>query len=230
MNIFVYSDESGVFDNINNEYFVYGGLIFLEKEEKDIAVRKYKKAEKTLRENNYKAIKNFELKACKIKNKEKAQLYRSLNQFIQFGIVIDQKKILDRIFKSKKDKQRYLDYAYRIGLKKIFKTLINEGKIISNKVNNVYFFVDEHTTATNGKYELQEALENEFKNGIYNHNYLRYFPPIFENLQSVQVKFCNSSSVTLIRGADIIANRIYYCRNSNNMNLVNKKILFHYLP
>lgn len=34
MNIYVYSDESGVFDKEHNEYFVFGGLILLEQETK----------------------------------------------------------------------------------------------------------------------------------------------------------------------------------------------------
>lgn len=34
MNIFVYSDESGVFDNKHNDFFVFGGLIILGTEEK----------------------------------------------------------------------------------------------------------------------------------------------------------------------------------------------------
>ena len=29
MNIYIYSDESGVFDKEHNDYFVFGGLIFL---------------------------------------------------------------------------------------------------------------------------------------------------------------------------------------------------------
>ena len=35
MNIFVYADESGVLDPKHNEYFVFGGLIFLGKDAKD---------------------------------------------------------------------------------------------------------------------------------------------------------------------------------------------------
>ena len=69
MNIFVYSDESGVFDKKHNKYFVYGGLSFLNKDEKDTASRLYKNAEKILRNEKYKNLKNFELKACKINNK-----------------------------------------------------------------------------------------------------------------------------------------------------------------
>ena len=36
MNLFVYSDESGVFDHKHNDLFVFGGLVFLSKEDKDI--------------------------------------------------------------------------------------------------------------------------------------------------------------------------------------------------
>ncbi len=35
MDLYIYSDESGVFDKAHNEIFVYGGLIFLGKREKD---------------------------------------------------------------------------------------------------------------------------------------------------------------------------------------------------
>ena len=31
MNIYIYSDESGVFDKEHNDYFVFGGLILLGK-------------------------------------------------------------------------------------------------------------------------------------------------------------------------------------------------------
>lgn len=47
-----------------------------------------------------------------------------MNQVIRFGIVINQKNVLDRIFMSKKDKQRYLDYAYKVGMKKALQRLI----------------------------------------------------------------------------------------------------------
>ena len=33
MNIYIYSDESGVFDQKNGKVFVFGGLIFLEKKD-----------------------------------------------------------------------------------------------------------------------------------------------------------------------------------------------------
>lgn len=42
MEIFVYSDESGVFDVKHNKYYVYSGVIFLNKNNKDVENKKYK--------------------------------------------------------------------------------------------------------------------------------------------------------------------------------------------
>lgn len=208
MDLFIYSDESGVFDKVHNEIFVYGGLIFLGKKDKDTFSRKYSVAEKAIRTGKYDI--DTELKACVISNKEKGKLYRSLNGAIRFGIIINQANVLDRIFQSKKDKQRYLDYAYKIGLKKAFQKLINEGKISANDINNIHIYNDEHNTATNGCYELREGLEQELKLGTYNQTYNKFFPPVFTGMNGVHLEFCDSSKFTLIRAADIVANRIYY--------------------
>lgn len=45
MDLFVYSDESGVFDKAHNEIFVFGGLIFIGKDQKDEYARRYIAAE-----------------------------------------------------------------------------------------------------------------------------------------------------------------------------------------
>ena len=140
MDLFIYSDESGVFDKKHNEIFVYGGLIFLGKNQKDDYSRKYLAAEKVIRIGKY--SQNEELKACKITNKEKGKLYRSMNGAIRFGIIIDQKRVLERIFQSKKDKQRYLDYAYKIGLKRALQKLIKEGKISADEIESIRTFLD----------------------------------------------------------------------------------------
>lgn len=92
----------------------------------------------------------------------------------------------------------------------MFESLIAEGVISSDEIENIYIYVDEHTTATDGKYELKEGLEQEFKLGTFNYAYNKFYPPIFKNIRSVNVEYFNSNSVTLIRAADIIANNIYY--------------------
>ena len=114
MNIFVYSDESGVLDKAHNDIFVFGGLVFLSKDERDVAARKYSAAEKALRNSkNYKQ--DVELKAAIISAGEKRKLFRSLNRYYKFGVIVEQTRVLDRIMADKKSKQRYLDYVFKIG-------------------------------------------------------------------------------------------------------------------
>lgn len=230
MNIFVYSDESGVFDKAHNDYFVFGGLIFLSKNDKDVFSRKYVHAEQVLKKYK-KYNNNQELKACKITNADKNKLFRATNQVYRFGVVVNQNNVLDSIFKSKKDKQRFLDYAYKRAVKDAFNDLIAHGIIKPDEVENIHFFVDEHTTATNGKYELRECLEQEFKFGTYNYNYSKYFPPILPNAKNIELYFCDSNSKPLIRAADIIANRIYYLVNTkSDYNFSNDNIHILRLP
>lgn len=230
MNIFVYSDESGVFDKKHNDIFIFAGLIFLSKDEKENFNRKYKNAEDRIRNNN-KYANNEELKGNKLKNKEKYSLYRAMNNCYKFVCVIEQQKVLDRIFNSKKDKQRYLDYAYKIAVKNAFNEMIYNRIINQEDIKRIYFFCDEHTTATNGRYELQESLEAEFKKGTYNRDYSIFHPPLFSNLQTVEVKFCNSMKQRLIRAADIIANKMYSQATKNRKNLIKKdKLYIKHLP
>lgn len=174
----------------------------------------------------------MEVKANSISNNSKGSLYRSLNNVYKFGAVINQKQILTQIFNDKKSKQRYLDYAYKIATKRFFEALIIKGVINPREVNNIYFYIDEHTTATNGRYELREALEEEFKNGTFNFKYDTFYPPIFPDLQSLKVDFCNSSSKTLVRAADIVANRLFHNAVSQNGKYNNcaENFIITYLP
>lgn len=229
MEIFVYSDESGTFDKVHNEYFVFGGVILLGPEMRDNELRKFINAERTIRKiGSYESC--AELKACRISNKEKGKLFRSLNNCIRFGVVVRQRNILDRIFGGKKDKQRYLDYAYKIGLRRCFEKLIEENVINPNEVTSIRIYADEHTTATNGRYELREGLEQELKNGTFNYNYVKFFPPVFKNLKEINLQNCNSCKNTLVRAADIVANRIYYEAVSGNLISIRDKVYLHVLP
>ncbi len=230
MNIYIYSDESGVFDKVHNDYFVFGGLMYLSKDAKLDGERTYIAAERVIRRTEGFPPEK-EVKATSVSNKSKGKLYRSLNHVHKFGVVIDERKVIDSIFGDKKTKQRYLDYAFKICVKRKFEELISRNIIDPYAVENLYFFVDEHTTATNGIYELQESMEQEFKRGTYSHNYTKFFPPIFPAMKSVKVEFCNSSKKTLVRAADIVANKIYFCVNSGGIaSLAGDKMCITYLP
>lgn len=116
----------------------------------------------------------------------------------KFCGIVKQESVLDSIFESKKTKQRYLDYVYKISVKRAFEQLILNKQIIPNEIENIYFFVDEHTTATNGRYELREGIEQELKHGTHNFEYNTYYPPIFLNVRSIDMKFCNSEAHYLL--------------------------------
>ncbi len=221
MDLFIYSDESGVFDKANNSFFVFAGIICIGKEDKDNLSRLYSKAEKDVRSRGKNNSKD-EIKASSISNYEKGKLFRSLNHVFKFSVVITQAKVKDQIFFEKKSKQRYLDYAYKIAVKKAIIDLSNRKIIDLNEINNIRFFVDEHTTATNGRYELREGLECEFKFGTFNYNYNTYYKPIIPGLNTIDVQFCNSSLTLLVRAADIVANRVYYLTVSNQEKKISK--------
>lgn len=228
MNIFIYSDESGVFDRNHNDYFIFAGVICFGKKEKDDITRKYAHVENVVRTSG--GIKG-ELKGSNLSNKNKGKIFRSLNNVYKFCVRIKEKDLHSDIFENKKHKQRYLDYAYKMALKRCFETLIDSGKLNPNDVEGIYLFVDEHTTATDGIYELRENLLNEFKYGTYNYTWLKKFPPIFPRLSHFDLKYCNSQKVYLVRAADIICNHCYHNVLSNNGSVKNINNMFVlYLP
>lgn len=208
MDIFVYSDESGVFDRVHNHYYVFGGLLFLSKDSKDVCSRKYIKAENDVRLSL--KMPDGEVKASSVTNRYKGKLYRSLNQEIKFGVIIDEHAINPQIFAEKKHKQRYLDYAYKIMIRRCLENLIHLGLLSRDETCHFHFFVDEHATATDGKYELRESLEQEFFYGTFNVTWNKFFQPVFSKKGTIDLEFCNSEKRTLVRSADIIANHIYH--------------------
>lgn len=207
MDIYIYSDESGVFDKLHNDIFIFGGIMCFGSKERDFWSRKFRAAEKAI-ESNY--ANGLELKAANISNKDKGKLFRSLNQCIKFCCIINQHRVLNQIFLQKKDKQRYLDYAYKMAVKNAFECLIKKSVLNPDDVEHLHFYIDEHSTATSGCYELHEGLEQEFRFGTYNMKYDRFYPPIFRRLKSVNVNFCNSKSKLLVRAADIVSNRVWH--------------------
>lgn len=227
MQIFIYSDESGVLDKLHNEYFVFGGVVMLSKEERDSLSRKYIHAESCLREK-YRLKNSDEVKASSISNADKGHLFRSLNAAEKFGIVVHQKELHDQLFTSKKRKQRYLDWAYKISVKRKLKDLIARGMIVPSEVLEMYFYVDEHTTATDGLYELRESLEREFRYGIYTPETNTFHEPLFKGISKLTVDFCDSRSTTLVRAADIVANRLYHAAISDNYSLPENFYVSHH--
>ena len=147
-----------------------------------------------------------------LSNSGKSKLFRSLNNFHKFGVVIHQNRVNPNIFNNKKTKQRYLDYAFKIAIKRKFEALIREGTIEPCKVSKIRFYVDEHATATDGRYELREALEQEFKIGTFNLKWSVFHEPIFPNLQSVE-EALQKPSLILRPESFYLLHRPNFCAN-----------------
>ena len=231
MELYIFSDESGVFDRKSGRYYVFGGIVLLSKDSKDKMSRQYLHAERVVREKNNIPLSD-EVKASILSPLDRRKLFGRLNDVQKFGAVIELKRVLERIWKSKKDKQRFLDWAYKMAAKNLFMHLIRTEQINPSEITGLNFFIDEHNTATNGYYELRESLEQEFKRGMYSFDWRRWCPPIFPNLLHVRLTFCNSAKITLIRAADIVANRLFWETNNNphNVGMSDSKMFVTRLP
>lgn len=214
-----------MFDKAHQKYFTFGGLVFLNKDDRDNQIRKFIRAERVISPQYGIDYNATELKAARIKNKHKASLFRSTNGCIRYGFIIDQNTVMNEVFKTKKSKQRYLDFVYKVGIKRVLLSLIKKQQINPNDVDNIYVRFDEHTTATNGRYELREGLEAELKCGTFNGNYSIFYPPILPNMRGcVDLSFRDSRQDALIRASDIIANYAWHCALDGNIERARSKM------
>lgn len=223
MDLFVYADESGVLDPAHNDYYAFGGLILLGKAQKDEASRRYLSVERKIRAARKKS---GELKACHLDVRDRKSIFRSLNPWSKFGVVVTQNKLYDFIWKEKKTRQRYLDFVFKIGLKRALQGMMNDGVFHQDDVENIHVIMDEHTTATNGRYELKESLETEFKHGMSNFETMTHYMPLFPDMGYIDVEMRNSEKTPLVRAADIVANRVFYCANSGDFSTINGKVRY----
>lgn len=224
VNLYIYADESGVFDNKHNDIFVFGGVVYIGEDQKNIACRRYAHIERVLRETSYPDV--HELKATILSNKHKASIYRSLNQYHRFGVVIDQTRVYPRIYKDKKTKQRFLDYAFVRSVRYILEHLLESNVLRADQIHDICVFMDEHSTATNGRYELEQSLEQELKIGKFNSNYTGMIVgPLLPDMHNIKVKMRDSSKDILIRSADIVANHIYFAARQDRSQLASAVVL-----
>ena len=128
----------------------------------------------------------------------------------KFCVVIKQRKLdTARIFKDAKSKQRYLDFAYKLALRRALEEMISRGSLLPEDSFRLIINEDNHHTATNALYSKEESIHAELKEGIYPSRFGLFHPPVFKNLESVEISLKDSTTNSLIRGADIIANSVY---------------------
>lgn len=211
MKLYVYADESGTFDKANNDLFVYGGVI-VSAQNRKAANDRYIGLERSLRKAAHGAYGDAELKASIMKPKHRHKVFKALRGMgcAQFAAIVDQCALQDTIFTTKFSKQRYLDYALKLAIKNGICSLFRTGAVRKEDIERMSVIVDEHSTSTDGKYNLVQSINMEFRFGVHNLTWDRYYKPVFNaDFPAIPVEYVDSSKVPLIRAADVTANWVY---------------------
>lgn len=209
MDIYVFSDESGVFDYKHYDWFVYAGMIIIGKQNMDILARRYSSLEKKLRhKERYRRLP--ELKAKYLAEEDRRKLLNLFDSTMKFTAVIRQKRLdVNHIFKDAKSKQMYLDHAYQIVLKGAFRDMVSQQAINSSEELSILIHEDNHHIATYSKCTKADSIFAEFHEPSYDSENNVFCSPLFKNLDEVTISLHDSTQNTLVRGADIIANTVY---------------------
>ena len=211
MKLYVYADESGVFDKAHDDIFVYGGVIVLASRKED-SIRQYLALERDIRVHSNGKLDGVELKASFLSMKDRSRVFRLIPRYgcWQFATIVDQTRALDSIYVDKKTKQRFLDYALKRAIKHGVCSLFANRVLTKSDVSAINVVVDEHSTSTNGRYNLEESINNEFRFGTYNMTWDQHFPPVFgPDFPPIPVSYVDSAKVPLVRAADVTANWVY---------------------
>ncbi len=210
--IHIYVDESGVLSrNAQEDFFLYAGIVFYDNKVKNKIKRKYLTIEKRITKSKEAG---FEAKGSNLKIKHKNSLYRIVKNQTTFVVETKISNIESKILDDKRSIQRFKDYMLCRIVKEVLRELISSGIIAKDEIINVNLQVDQQNVSSNGKYDLQETIRTELFIGKYT-NRGNYLPPVFSCKGNVKVTYQDSKYSTLIRAADIIANRKFYYKKNN---------------
>jgi len=212
INIFL--DDSGIFaPNQEHSFFVYAGYVFIGNEKRGDASREYRTLSDDIRSE---LGLQGELKASHLTGtKHKRSLVRVLKDYDSVACVVKLPSIHPPIMANKLSIHRYKDFAIKIAIKRKLEAMINRGIIDATAPTELNIFIDEQHTSTDGFYNLEETIREEFVNGIRNLDYSAFHPPLFTGEIGIKVKFCDSKGNYLIQAADILANRMHTSFNYN---------------
>lgn len=235
--IYINIDDSGKI-SLKEDIAVYGGVIFLNKNEKDKFITQYRSIVDDIKckycplnkdncQNKCPELKHSNLKKCDLR-----RLSNYVKKYLNIACIINNKKIYKRIVTDKSSKGRFLDYSLRRLIKGIITKLIIDNKINNYDSITIILNIDEQTTKSNGYYNLKEGLIEELKYGIINYNYSVRYKPIIKGNLDIKLQYQKSDKSFAVQGADLIAgitrktNIIYL----NNTNLKDKlKYLDYYI-
>ncbi|MBN3534448.1 DUF3800 domain-containing protein [Mycoplasma procyoni] len=228
MNFFIYSDESGVLDT-KNKYFIFSLIVFKDLNQRSKIKTLFKDREKRFKKIIFSDEDTTELKGSLLRENQQLQIMSLLKDVDKICVKVNVEMIYDSIMSNKKSKRRYLDFAFKSGLRSYFEELIFKKEISQTGQYNFYFFVDQHTTSTNGIYDLKETIENDFFSGIFSQSSKSWFtPPLFDKKGNITVQYCDSKNNSYIRMADILANYMFRKINKNQEIMLPNLFIFEH--
>lgn len=225
--LYIYGDESGVFDQVHYSLFVYGGLLFPSKEIRERARQAYDKAEKAIRKQKQTQT---ELKGSSLDAEHNRKLLRALDPYLKFACFIDQKAVSPSIYRDKKTKQRYLDFVFEDGLRRAISQLVAKKVLDASAISAVNVAFDRHTVATNNAYELTEGLETQLALGSCDFARNECLEALFPAAKGkVAFRFGESDQEVLIRAADVVCHHVFVeAQRGNSLDSVPHLAVVHY--
>lgn len=215
--VYFFFDDSGVLHkNERSGYFVYAGFVFVSRSELESAKRKYICANKNIRKETEL---DGELKASVLKNKYKRSLFNAVRQYQSLSVAVDISRVYDHILNNKKSVCRYKDYVLKRAVKEKLKNLISNGIIDKDQEIEIFIYIDEQLTATNGYYDLRDSIAEELQYGVANFDYGVVHGKVFDSNVTVHICYCESKKYYLIQASDILANRIWHSYKDGNPKL-----------
>lgn len=208
--IYINMDDSGKLSE-NEDFLVYGGIVFTSLKEKQEFSNKYRNILNSIKckyccETKSKCSYDCpETKSSKINDDDRRRIINLCKKYKVFSLVIDRSKVYTSIMSSKASKGRFIDFALKITLKEVLVTLINENVINPKENIKIVINIDQQTTKSNGYYNLRDSIYEEIKHGIINYNYSTFHKPIFNSEVELNVYYIDSKKSIAIQAADMIA-------------------------
>ena len=115
---------------MHNDFFIFAELIFLDAQENgaDIKTISFDGKETKKEKRKYKTLP--ELKSTLLDHEDRRTLFRVTESCSRFCVIVKLSHLDSKsVFADKKSKQRYLDYAFKRGLKHAITCMVERGSI-----------------------------------------------------------------------------------------------------
>lgn len=211
--IYINMDDSGVLHD-NEDYCIYGGVVFVGSENRDNFIRQYKSAIRKIQccycPSNITKCKHKcpEIKDTNIFPKHKRWLFNMIKKQFTYAVIISNKKVREDIMLNKKSRGRFRDYVQKRIIKDIVQTLIFQNDIDPTKSVKLVIRIDQQGTSTNTGRAFENDIYNELVTGTYNYNYNLIYKPILFSKLEIDLKYVLSHKHECIQASDIVAEKL----------------------